>query len=678
MTTKKNLKTSCIPYFSGTHSTLLVILLFVQSILIAQNDQPKTSSRKDYFWVPSRDTIIEGEKTKVGGYWIEMSGDSAKPAENATSTPNGDFAEGDFKGTLSSKVVRGQSPGFKRETQSELVRFCSNESVKVNSVIQAFANFNSAPDIYPGMLIQDKNIVDNSGNGLGQPVISKKGPITLFFRGQTFDNVENASIVIENPTLSKVETKYLSMIEHAKNGQGEFSYEIQEISTAVEMQLKMGYTSTNFPLSSIDVSSTIHNKKFQKHYLLKVSERYFTVEAELDPKSYIESNENVDAGLTYVKRITYGRTGLLLVSIDTTDVHVDISVKVKDQWGETSKALGGGFNASLEYFKNQKESSISIKGYIFGGEGIQAGIILDDLPSKVIDNFVAWNKATTGFSANNYGKPISYELYYVNDDQPVRVQSLLDINRKVCDEGDNVLSVKLLSIEAIKTFDSDGGLFGPDDTQVEIFGFAKVLVGTNANPISYFNSDEKYDEERHFRVPTGGKKVIGPAPGPVNEFLWKRNRPDYDKLNYLTNQTSQGRKLRKILFDDQKAVEFAISSNDPTTTVYFSIDLNEADSDTKDGPFDQFDCGDCEFKSYKFSKLRTALNPTNPTSARGRTLSQAKPSNASIPTPTYIPPPLPAGASKKNIPILSGIHEQVFLVDGNEIKFSFLVEVFKP
>jgi hypothetical protein len=258
--------------------------------------------------------------------------------------------------------------------------------------------------IYPGALIKGESILDGSY----VPISAKRRPITI---STSLTGGAKVFIEVNEPRLSSIRTAINSLMNQnydvppANMG---FSIEQAYSETQLKLSLRASYSGV------VDVSGgfDFSNKKIKTRLVAKFIQNYYTIDMDL-PASPADLFEGSPAAAVfgtympmYISSVTYGRMALFTIESELSE-------------SEVRSYLQGAYasiNASASADFNTLSASSTMKVYVLGGSGADAGMTVDGF-----DAFKAYIKSGGNFSKESPGAPVSYKLRYISDNTIGRI-----------------------------------------------------------------------------------------------------------------------------------------------------------------------------------------------------------------------------------------------------------------
>jgi hypothetical protein len=252
--------------------------------------------------------------------------------------------------------------------------------------------------IYPGAIIKGESILDGSY----VPIPATRKPITI---STSLTGGGNVSVKVTDPKLSTVReavNKLMNQTYDVPPANMGFTIEQAYSQTQLKLSLRASYSGIVDVSGGFDYS----NKKIKTRLVAKFIQNYYTLDMDLPSSPADLFDGNVGSTLfgtympMYVSSVTYGRMALFTIESELEET-------------EVRSFLQGSYasvNASLSADFDALKASSTMKVYVLGGSGADAGLAVDGF-----DAFKNYIKTGGNFSKTSPGAPISYKLRYIKD-----------------------------------------------------------------------------------------------------------------------------------------------------------------------------------------------------------------------------------------------------------------------
>lgn len=252
--------------------------------------------------------------------------------------------------------------------------------------------------IYPGALIKGESILDGSY----VPIQANRKPVTI---STSLTGGSKVSVVVDDPKLSTVREAVNSLMSQTYDvppANMGFTIEQAYSETQLKMSLRASYSGVVDVSGGFDYS----NKKIQTRLIAKFIQSYYTLDMDLPSKPSDLFDGEVNETLfgtympMYVSSVTYGRMALFTIESELEETQV--KTFLQGSYASVDAESSTDFDELI--------ASSTMKVYIFGGSGAEAGLSVDGFEA-----FKQYIKSGGNFSKDSPGAPISYKLRYIRD-----------------------------------------------------------------------------------------------------------------------------------------------------------------------------------------------------------------------------------------------------------------------
>jgi len=253
--------------------------------------------------------------------------------------------------------------------------------------------------IYPGALVKGESILD----GTYTLIPAHRKPITI---STSLTGSGKVSIKVDDPKLSTIREAVNNLMNQEYNvppaNMGftiEQAYSEQQLDLSLRASYKGGGTNVK---GGFDYT----NKQIKTRLVVKFIQNYYTLDMDLPDQPSDLFTEDVDRTLfgvympMYISTVTYGRMALFTIESEFSETEVRTFLN----------ASYTGISGSVSADFDQLKSKSTMKVYILGGSGIDAGSTINGY-----EDFKNYIIAGGNYSKTSPGAPISYKLRYIKD-----------------------------------------------------------------------------------------------------------------------------------------------------------------------------------------------------------------------------------------------------------------------
>ncbi len=271
----------------------------------------------------------------------------------------------------------------------------------------------NAPYVWPGSIIQGERL--SKGELSGIPLKRQIAIISI----NDLPNVRIQAMEVENPSYSSVTTAIQNLLpDESTIPQAEIEYYIQEYKSVDQAILGLGGSLGFLPVKikpGIEKASSTE----KTYMVLAFKQNYFTVSFD-DPLSPTDVFKDINFNEAskfmgennppaYVKSVTYGRMLLLVGSSTTTSAAFRKAI----EFNIIGDQIDLGIYAKQDLEKIVSESEFQVIAY-----GGSADTAIDFITGRDINKYL--NEGVS-ISSASFGKPISYRVNYLINNQPTTV-----------------------------------------------------------------------------------------------------------------------------------------------------------------------------------------------------------------------------------------------------------------
>jgi cysteine-rich repeat protein len=298
---------------------------------------------------------------------------------------------------------------------------CTSQSVtKTEPVSELSVLQDGTTFIFPGAILRGDSL---QGGGLTEAAFNRK---PLRYSLSVLDGASAPrSVVMDNPNLSAFRDTIGIVLEQANLGNVATSsnVNIREVKSETDVDLAVGVNVTG-PQFDVKGSFDFNDQKIRSHFLITIDTQFFTADADAiinpsdifaDDVSLAEVQQKFSDGNppVYVSSITYGTR--IYLAIDSQFDSTEMNAALQATFKNGPITVDG--SVSLD-FKQVLQSStfklISVGASNETTTALTAAIASVD-PIQAVKDFL---KDATLFNANTIGKPLSFQLKYLADNQP--------------------------------------------------------------------------------------------------------------------------------------------------------------------------------------------------------------------------------------------------------------------
>jgi thiol-activated cytolysin len=252
--------------------------------------------------------------------------------------------------------------------------------------------------IYPGALIKGETILDGSY----VPIVAKRRPVTI---STSLTGSGKVSVTVADPKLSTIRTAINSLMNQNYDvPPANLGFTIEQAYSAEQLKLSLRASYSGI----VDVSGGFDysNKKIKSRLVAKFIQNYYTLDMDLpaSPADLFEGNVNATIfGIympMYISSVTFGRMALFTIESELEETQVRAFLQ----------GSYASVNASASIDFDALKASSTMKVYVLGGSGAEAGMAIDGF--EAFKNYI---KTGGNFSKQSPGAPISYKLRYIKD-----------------------------------------------------------------------------------------------------------------------------------------------------------------------------------------------------------------------------------------------------------------------
>jgi hypothetical protein len=330
---------------------------------------------------------------------------------------------------------------------------CLEEGFKERSNIKDISpvDVKQYNQLWPGALVEGKSVKDGSLS----PIFGTRRPVTITIKNIFFEDPNvSYSRTIEDPTYENIQGAILNILNEGGENSiaAKIHYNMKKfrvfnqvrvgINAAVTIDLFVAYARGEVDLSgllSVDFN----------HLIVKFNQAFFTIVFETPemPNSVFDDNINLDDLRTYitpdnppayVSSVTYGRSMTLIFSSLEEMLGVEAAVKA------TFSVLGIPFSKSwrdsvnvhfnqtyLTLYSLDENAQELFENYV--GLKVDAGFGETGEPvHKVLELVNDYLAQGTQLSSGYYGRPISYQVRWLRNNEPGRLSLAADYKEKTC------------------------------------------------------------------------------------------------------------------------------------------------------------------------------------------------------------------------------------------------------
>jgi Thiol-activated cytolysin len=267
--------------------------------------------------------------------------------------------------------------------------------------------------------------------------------------------VQDNQITVNNPDAASLSQALNQLklrtatVKPAINGYFEFS----EVHSQQELALKVGFNFSTVGIK-VDDKFNFNQSSDTRKLLLDFRENTFSVKAFPDNTNYFNAAPaNGVTDIVYIDKMTYGKR--VLVFFETTDANLQMSNALQVN-------VSSGFtdvNANIDAATKQKLSTVQFKAISYGTTKSLNIVVtgIDQLRTELNKYFNEINNV--GLIPDQWGKPISYSLKYLNGDIAVTSATVENLPRRSCQPNPDRPVTVNLNLKRIDTRD-DADLFG--------------------------------------------------------------------------------------------------------------------------------------------------------------------------------------------------------------------------
>lgn len=276
-------------------------------------------------------------------------------------------------------------------------------------------------------------------------------PIRLQINAGVADN----QITVNNPDAASLSQAVNQLklrtaaVKPAVDGYFEFS----EVHSQQELAIKVGF---NFSSTGIKVDDkfNFNSNSITRKLFLDFRENSFSTRAFPDNANYFNAAPvNGTSDMVYIDKITYGKR--VMVFFETTDESLSMSNALQVNYNSGLTDV----NANIDVATKQKLSNTQFKAISYGTTKSLNIVVtgIDQLKAALNNYFREINQV--GLIPDQWGKPISYSLKFMNGDIAVATASVENLPRRTCQANPNRPVTVSLNLNRIETR-GDADLFG--------------------------------------------------------------------------------------------------------------------------------------------------------------------------------------------------------------------------
>jgi thiol-activated cytolysin len=301
--------------------------------------------------------------------------------------------------------------------------------------------------LYPGALLEGQSIVDKTY----VPSSIKPGPLTLTVNLQSLGGNE-ISKTIENPSYSTVQTAIHEILGQEIIGDpgAEMSWVVQKVYSKAHLQASLELDVDVAEVFSVGGDAGLGFSASSNCATIQYNQKYFDIiiDVPLSPDEYIDpeldyetiKNTFYDISPVYVSSVSYGR--MVLFYFESTDLSLDLKAALNGAIKLPVNGVPIKGDASAKIEAGFSEGSLTCKAFILGGSGEAASQSITDL-----DALLSFIQTGGRYSKESPGKPISYTLRYLSNNNPVKIVNFTEYDETKCSKAYNNYRIKMVSFE---------------------------------------------------------------------------------------------------------------------------------------------------------------------------------------------------------------------------------------
>ena len=275
---------------------------------------------------------------------------------------------------------------------------------------EATINLNAnQSDIYPGSIVQGKDLISGRAVSIGDNFARKPLTITMANGG--------GSVAIEMPSYANVSDAMNSLVAQKMPIPAVVNYELREMYSAEQALMEFGMD-IGWGFLSASGMYTTNTFDTRNSVLLCFKQTYYTMTIGNNRSATDLFENNVDINLLQTKtgtgnplcvinEVDYGR--IIIVKVTSSESYEEITAKIKAGIKFINSG-GGSFTTSTSEFN----SSYEFKAQVIGGKASDGAKVVDGIDA-VFDII----KKGADYADGNPGFPISYRATYLKNNEPV-------------------------------------------------------------------------------------------------------------------------------------------------------------------------------------------------------------------------------------------------------------------
>lgn len=333
--------------------------------------------------------------------------------------------------------------------------------------------------LYPGALLNGQSVIDGTYTLCNLP----RKPVTI-----TVDLPLDGDVskTIEDPKYSTIQTEINKTLAQDLTGSAgaEVNYTIHSVNTEAQLKAEIGLNCSLKGIFEIGGNVNFSSGLEYNRVVVRFCQNYYNiiVDQPTDPMKFIDNADLSDRQVIekigdyapmYVSSVTYGR--MALIYFESTDLSLNLEAGVKASFpimvdgGNINLGGEGSFGAKF------KRGEITCKAFILGGSGENAVKSLTT-PDAIYD-FI---KNGGEYSNTSPGKPISYNLRYLANNDPVKVVMNSEYTSTVCSKVNmancnyRITTNSTQANGAVPLYHARGDLYfkaGKDNTSIPLVHF---------------------------------------------------------------------------------------------------------------------------------------------------------------------------------------------------------------
>ncbi|MEM8524834.1 MAG: thiol-activated cytolysin family protein [Bacteroidota bacterium] len=367
--------------------------------------------------------------------------------------------------------------------------------------------------VYPGAILQGASF--ERGDFVPVTIPTKGGKLTLTgISGTGSTSVEATSFDRFSEVKSAIDQLLIQVDEGAKSTTANFRLTAEKANSLEELRFNFGLDA-RFPMGAVEAAFNFSKKEEISRVVLKFDQVFYSINIDTpqepcslfrDDKDFKDPDGQIASGnpALYVKSVQYGRQIYFVVESKHSTKNIEASLRAAYGNQAAGTAIEGELGLTVGEVLN--ESSIT---YIVNvGDADRA---LENPPTydAVLDLIAEGAE----WSLENPGTPLAYELRYLSDNAPVKMEFSSEFQSQNCELVRPEGAVYRVTLEYIECIDCKE-LNAFDDNTREFGGKLRVSTSKASSSTDIDLSINGVPEEGRVNYPSGKNKdfiIVDPS-----------------------------------------------------------------------------------------------------------------------------------------------------------------------